>query len=317
MLERDIDFVILWVDGNDEKHKRLREQYLPNDIKRSVNDAEQSTGDNRFLQHDELRFCLRSIKRYAPWYRKIWLVTDRQSPSFLDEALLEQDNIYIVDHRDIFVGKESYLPTFNTRAIASQIDNIPGLSEKFIYGNDDFMLGADTSTSFFFDGHIPKIWGEWTNEGIEGGNTLFQQGMINAQRLFGQDCDQYIHVSHGFQPITKDIMSRLKTKYPKAFEINLSYRFRHRSQFIIESLVNHYCHYILNGKVLGTLPMVHFSFELCRMGDKSKIDFLFKLLKNGERSMFCVNEYHSLVSRIPLVEKYLDNLCGPKLISEI
>ena len=317
MCEDDIDFVILWVDGNDETHKRRRKKYLSNEITRSVSDAEQSTGDNRFLQHEELRFCLRSIKRYAPWFRKIWLVTDGQTPSFITETLLAQDRIYIVDHKDIFVGKEKYLPTFNTRAIASQIDMIPGLSEKFVYGNDDFMLGADTSASFFFDGHIPKIWGDWTNEGIHGANTLFQQGMINAWKLFGQDDGHYIHVSHGFQPMTKSIVGTLKSHFPTEFENNLTYRFRHRSQFIIESLVNHYCHYVMKANVLGTLPMVHFSFELCRYGDRNKIAFLFELLKNSERTMFCLNEYHSLVARIPLVETYLENLCGPKLISEV
>jgi hypothetical protein len=315
-MSNDVDFVILWVDGNDEGHKQKRAQYIVNEKKHCESDAEQSTGDNRFIQHNELRFCLRSIKRYAPWYRRIWLVTDCQVPSFLNAELLEQDRISIVDHKDIFLEKEHLLPTFNTRAIASQIDNIPGLSERFIYGNDDFMLATDTSVSFFFDGHSPRIWGDWTNKGINGKNTLFQQGMINACRLFHKDCEQYIHVSHGFQPFTKSIIASLRSQFSKEFENNLAYRFRHRSQLLIESLVNHYCHYVMNTEVLGTEPMVHFSFELCRAGDSSKIDFLFELLKNGKRTMFCLNEYDSLVSRLPFVDTYLESLCGPKLVSE-
>ncbi|WP_334063200.1 stealth family protein [Alteromonas genovensis] len=316
MSEEEIDFVILWVDGNDEVHKQQRRSYLPDDLILSASDAEQSIGANRFIQHNELRFCLRSIKCHAPWYRKIWLVTDRQMPPFLDSALLHQDRITIVDHKEIFRGKEVHLPTFNTRAIASQLNKISDLSNKFIYGNDDFMLASKTTPSFFFDDDIPKIWGDWFPISTDNTNTLFQQGMINAKRLIDNNDERYIHISHGFQPLTTTIINALKSLHPEEFENNLSYRFRHRSQFLLESLVNHYCHYKLNAPVLGSEPMIHFSFELCRVGDENKINFLFELLASGKRKMFCINEYHSLVSRLPIVEYHLQNLCGPKLLSE-
>ena len=60
---------------------------------------------------------------FAPWIRKIWIVTNGQHPTWLD-----QDNIHIevVPHHKIFPNKDD-LPTFNSRAIESHLHQIPGL----------------------------------------------------------------------------------------------------------------------------------------------------------------------------------------------
>jgi hypothetical protein len=36
--------------------------------------------DNRFRDSEELRYSLRSLVKYAPWVRKIFIVTDNQIP---------------------------------------------------------------------------------------------------------------------------------------------------------------------------------------------------------------------------------------------
>jgi hypothetical protein len=316
MNEDGIDFVILWVDGNDPEHIEKRRRYSSKDLTCLPQDIEQSLDDKRFLQSDELLYCLRSIKWHAPWYRKIWLVTDNQIPNFLDHRKLAKDRITIVDHTILFSGKEHYLPTFNTRSIASLIYAIPGLSKKFIYGNDDFMLGAPVDESFFFSGDMPVIYGDWTGITHESNSTLFQQGMINAAKLLGYDSSNFIHVSHGFQPMSTDIFIHLRAAFPNEFENNLAFRFRHRSQLLIESLHNHFCHREYSTVVNATTPMVHFSFQLCRDGAEQKIRFLFNLIAKGERNMFCINEFQSLALRFPDLGRILDETCGRRLVSE-
>ncbi len=315
-MQSEIDFVITWVDGNDPVHKAKRKRWQSRVWQGESKDKEQSVSDKRFVQHRELIYCLRSIKHHAPWYRKIWLVTDNQIPEFLDSDKLAEDRIFVVDHTLLFKHHPDALPTFNTRAIVSQLDVIEGLSAQFIYGNDDFMFGSAVSQDFFFNQDKPVIWGDWQPVLPANKTTLFQQGMINAARMVEADPGQFIHISHGFQPMDKDIIGKLKSCFTNEFANNVQHKFRHRSQFLVESLHNHYCYYKLMCPVAGTEPMVHFSFELCREGTEEKVRFLLDLFKTGERKMLCINEYQALVERMAFVEGELDTLCGPALFSE-
>ena len=51
--------------------------------------------------------------------------------------------------QEIFLN-QSHLPTFSSPAIESHIHRIPGLSDKFIYLNDDVMFGAQVWPDDFY-----------------------------------------------------------------------------------------------------------------------------------------------------------------------
>ncbi|KAG7159870.1 N-acetylglucosamine-1-phosphotransferase subunits alpha/beta-like [Homarus americanus] len=93
---------------------------------------------NRFEDNEELRYSLRSLEKYAPWVRRIFLVTNGQIPYWLN---LDHPRLTIITHEEIFTNI-SHLPTFSSPAIESHIHKIPGLSEHFLYLNDDVMLGS-------------------------------------------------------------------------------------------------------------------------------------------------------------------------------
>lgn len=113
---------------------------------------------NRFRDSEELRYSLRSLEKYAPWIRKIFLVTDNQVPYWLN---LENSRIQIVPHTEIFPNK-SHLPVFSSPAIESHIHRIKGLSKKFIYFNDDVFLGAPTyPEDFYFIGGAQRLYQAW------------------------------------------------------------------------------------------------------------------------------------------------------------
>lgn len=47
---------------------------------------DQDNGSNRFRDNDELRYSMRSLEKFAPWVRNIYLITSGQVPSWLDTS---------------------------------------------------------------------------------------------------------------------------------------------------------------------------------------------------------------------------------------
>jgi hypothetical protein len=72
-------------------------------------------------------------------------MNNKKQPSWIKE----NDKIIIVEHADTFPSSK-YLPNTNSNAIETTISNIPGLSEHYIYFNDDFFLGNNVKYTDFF-----------------------------------------------------------------------------------------------------------------------------------------------------------------------
>jgi len=103
----------------------------------STIDPDDTMSVNRYRDSNELRYSLRSLIQNAPWIRHIYIVTDNQIPNWLN---LETSRLSIISHSEIFANL-SHLPVFSSPAIEANIHNIPGLSKRFIYFNDDVFLG--------------------------------------------------------------------------------------------------------------------------------------------------------------------------------
>lgn len=101
---------------------------------------------NRFEDNNELKYSLRSVEKYAPWIRNVYIVTNGQVPNWLNTS---HPRIKLVNHSDIFEDK-SHLPTFSSNAIESNLHRIKGLSEKFLYFNDDVLLGREIYLDDFY-----------------------------------------------------------------------------------------------------------------------------------------------------------------------
>lgn len=140
-----VDVVYTWVDGSDDHWQRSRAVAL------RVSDPEQftesATAEARFRQHDELRYSLRSLERHAPWVNHVWIVTANQVPEWLDT---DHPHVTVVSHEEIW-SDEGTLPTFNSHAIEAHLHRIEGLTEHFVYFNDDVFLGRDSDPEMFFE----------------------------------------------------------------------------------------------------------------------------------------------------------------------
>lgn len=135
----DIDLVYLWVNGNDPKWIAKRNACVG-----TLSKAEENC-KGRYVDNNELKYSIRSVEKYAPWIRKIFIVTDNQVPQWLNTS---HPKIQIVDHTEI-LPKEC-LPCFNSVVIEHHLHRIPGLSEHFLYANDDVYFNKSVCPSTFF-----------------------------------------------------------------------------------------------------------------------------------------------------------------------
>jgi hypothetical protein len=145
LVNEPIDAVYTWVDDADPAWAARKRDVLASLGADADELHASSTSASRFKNRDELRYSLRSLERYAPFVRNVYLVTDQQVPHWLDER-----RVKVIDHRDIFLWPE-HLPTFNSRAIECHLHRIEGLSERFLYLNDDVLLCGATAPTDYFD----------------------------------------------------------------------------------------------------------------------------------------------------------------------
>lgn len=135
-----IDFVITSVDGSDTEWQHDRRQFEPL--------ITSDTEDNRYRNWKNLQYLFRGIEKFAPWVGKVHLVVYKNVPEWLNAA---HPKLHIVRHEDFIPSK--WLPTFNNRCLELNLHRINGLSEQFVYFNDDmFLLKPVKETDFFVKG---------------------------------------------------------------------------------------------------------------------------------------------------------------------
>lgn len=242
MGSKEMDIVIAWVDGNDPNHQKKMQPYLSSKVQKSDDIA----GPTRYRSSGEIFYNVASILRFAPFVRKIFIVTDEQNPhieSFNQKNFPENKiPIEIIDHKTIFKGYEEYLPVFNSRAVETCIYRIPDLSENYVYLNDDFFLIRPIQISDWFVEDKIVAYGNWRNlvldrllwliKPMKNGHKPvgFKDGMIMAARKYGKKW-KYFHLDHLPHPLKKSVIADYFEKNPQHFLSNISHKFRSGKQF--------------------------------------------------------------------------------------
>lgn len=137
-----VDFVITWVNSSDPKWQQEKNKYQPRD----GSDYQ----DIRYRDWELLRYWFRGVEKFAPWAGTIHLVTGEELPEWLRT---EHPGLHVVRHEDYMPGE--ILPVFNSNVVELYLDRIEGLSEKFVYFNDDMFLTGPVKESFFFSKGLP------------------------------------------------------------------------------------------------------------------------------------------------------------------
>lgn len=140
-----IDLVYTWVDDRWPGYVDLLRQYASSRHDLNPN----RTRDNL----DLLRFSLRSVAAYAPWIRNIHLLSCRpQVPRWLNP---DHPRLRIHHHDEVFDAAS--LPSFNSFSIVTHLHLLPGLSEQFLYMEDDMLLAAPVTLADFVDTEA-RLW---------------------------------------------------------------------------------------------------------------------------------------------------------------
>ena len=140
-----IDFIVSWVDGNDEEWIEKKNKYL------RENTAFVDVRKRRFRSWDNFEYWFRCVEKNAPWVNHIYLLTPGHYPKWLN---LNNPKVTLINQDTLF--DEKYLPTFNNCAVELLMHKIPGLSEHFVYFNDDMFIVSPTTPDDYFKNGLPR-----------------------------------------------------------------------------------------------------------------------------------------------------------------
>ncbi len=287
----DIDLVYLWVDGNDPKWRAKRDAHLGLNLETKVNDGLNEVNcEGRYADNDELKYSLRSVEKYAPWIRKIFIVTDNQVPRWLDTS---HPKIQIVDHTEIM--PKEILPCFSSRIIEHHLHCIPGLSEHFLFANDDMFINREvTPSTFFADDGLPIIrlnrrpfrkLGLWYREKILGKslsnhNLCVQNGALLVEKKFGKYYGGKMH--HNIDAYLRSNFQHTREMFDKEISKTLCNHMRSPND-----IQRHLYSYVALAESKGHACYVsqHTSFRLHINNKKHYTKF-----ENYNPMLFCMND---------------------------
>ena len=307
-MDKNIDLVYLWVDGNDPKWLKKKSSITGQPF-----DNSEVNCKGRFIENSELKYSLRSVEKYAPWIQNIYIVTDDQIPDWLNT---ENSKIKIIDHKEIL--PDTARPCFNASVIEYFLYKIPNLSEYFLFANDDMFFNKPLTPDYFFtdDGfpivrHKRKYYGKFgnyikTNIGKKPGQ--YRQMIIDGVELIRDKFNVYYSgVPH------HNIDAYLKSDFRNAVEVVFKQEVErctpnhirtvgdlNRATFLLYSLaINHAkLKYVNRKQSVRLLPYKH---------------DLKKYLNKHDPDLFCINDNQRVKDEHrALIEPFLKELFPEK-----
>ena len=278
----DIDMVFSWVDGSDPEFQARRAAQMSQVVVGEGDDAEA-----RIRQIDELKFALRSVNMFAPWIRRIFIATDSVPPPWLADHPM----ITIVPAEEHFSDRAA-LPTYNSHAVESQLHHIPGLSEHFLYSNDDMFFGRPLkATMFFSPGGVTRFIEAKTRIGL-GVNDPTRSGFENAARVnrqllferFGQVITR--HLEHTAVPLRKSVLIEMEREFPEEFARTQASAFRSGTDISVTNSFYHYYALMTGRAVQQEKAKVRYVNTTTREG----LGLLPELRKRRGYDFFCLND---------------------------
>lgn len=294
-INHKIDVVYLWVDGSDPKWLAKKSSFeggMPLD---------HGTATSRFVSRNELYFSLRSLLQHAAWVNKIWVVTDGQIPELGELS----DRVTVIDHKD-FIPSE-YLPTFNSHAITANLHRIQGLTEHFLYLNDDIFFGRNLHPGIWFD-TLGRSVIRYTRTVMPGfsvkGKDLIQkirQNTVMLAHTRGLKTTTR-SIQHGPHPMQKTIMEKLWKEFRAEFDRTCRSRFRSETDIVPEWLHNFAAITAGRGFVGGKL-----TYNYIVLNSKKSLPRILGLFFRRVPSVLCLNDVSELAVEDVASEATVEN----------
>lgn len=235
-----IDLVVPYVNNQDLV---WRDNFIKTAVRKDYKQIASLHG-NRYEDIGLINYNLKLINKNLPWINTIYLLLSNkeQAPSNLPS------NVKIVYHYEFIPYR--YLPTFNSTTIEMFLWNIPNLSEKFIYINDDMIPTKPLKETDFFDGDKVKInflEKELTRESTQFNRQCYVSYAHILEKLGISHTNKYICPEHSFTPM-------LKSHCKESFEL-IKYKILPEIRpFRKDEQHNQYIYPIYEHYKYGTLP---------------------------------------------------------------
>lgn len=310
---RPIDFVVVWVDGADPAWLAEKEFWLSQPEQQAAAscgaiDAHAA----RYRDWDNLRYWFRGVETFAPWVNRIHFVTWGHVPAWLNT---EHPKLHVVNHCDYI--PQAYLPTFSSHPIELNMHRIEGLSEQFVYFNDDFFLTAPVVPEDFFSDGLPRdalsespvacagtqifryvrvndtsflnrhfsrreamarLGSKWFSPKVP--RDLVKNlalNMLRRQDLFG------LAIHHLPQPFLKTTLEEVWQLEPELFHQTCTHKFRHVRD-VSQFSCKHY--QLLSGKFLP-YNIYRYGKAFCDSWDPAEAA---RIIQAGKYKMICLND---------------------------
>jgi hypothetical protein len=240
-----IDIVFTWVDFNDVKWNKKR--------KKDMIECKKVNNNNRFNSNlNEIKYAVRSIEKYFKnKYRNIYFVTNTgKIPSFLKSC---ENLIPIYDEE--LLGTTSY----NSCTIESCLHKIPGLSEYYLYFNDDMIISKELHIKDLITSDGKLIWYSESNKIINLVNNYpfiskiinFKDGGCNLSRQKTYSLLKLKEtpkpISHSPKIFKKSLVEKFYHKFSKQIQDQMKRKFRSSDDFC---LIDAFCFYYEKNKLL-------------------------------------------------------------------
>ena len=263
-----MDAIVTYVDGLDPLWQQ--------DYERTVG---KKILDKRFRDWGTLKYHFRGLEKFMPYIDRIHLVVARDSQV---PAWVNRKTVNVVLHEDI-MPKES-LPTFNSSMIEMFLHRIPGLTERFLYFNDDMYTVKPCRFEDFFPDGVPAM--KFAHNFLYFGDFryLVHHSDSLARKALGmpESC-RYVRPQHTASPMLKSQCDELYAKLEPEIMASLS-PLRTRANYN-QYLFLDYMYY--QGKARSRkLSNKHFSLAA------HSIDKICDFLRNPSRKMVCINDVH-------------------------
>lgn len=206
MINFPIDLVFPYVDSTSKEWQKTYVDFCrKNGYKKRINNF----NSERYRDWGFLRYMLRGVDKNLGFIRKVFLILQApdQIPDWLNESSVE-----IVYHKDFI--PEEYLPTYNSTTIEMFLDKIPGLSEHFIYANDDiYAMNPMTAEDFYTSDGKVKIGfrqrklSDFMQFNIVCCNCFSQVQLVTGHR---DTTPNYLTPFHEFVPMIKSHVTKIK-----------------------------------------------------------------------------------------------------------
>ena len=276
-----MDAVITYVDGLDPCWRADYEKWVGKSILQK-----------RFRDWGTLRYLLRGIEECMPFVSNVHLVVARESQI---PAWADRDNLHIVLHSD-FVPEE-YLPTFNCNPLEMYLHRIPGLSDEFIYFNDDFFpLMPCSADDFFQDGKAV----------MKPSRCLFSPDMYKklvkrsdrlARKAAGSDASiTFLRPQHTCAPMLKESCDELFSLVEKDIIPTLT-RVRDASN-LNQYLYSDYM-YLKGRTITRKLSNKHFSLAA------ASVENICDFIEHPTRKIACINDVQMSDEKFQTIRKKL------------